>query len=62
MAATFAVAWGQCSNAMKAKIKSINEYKTKSSENNCAWLLQQVRAVTLQFDSKHNLFLSLLDA
>ena len=62
MVATFAVAWSQCLDAMKAKIKNIDEYKTKSSDNDCTWLLQQIRVVTLQFDSKRNPFLSLLDA
>lgn len=47
---------------MKAKIKSIGEYKDKSGDNDCTWLLEQIRAVMMQFDSKRNSFLSLMDA
>ena len=62
LATMYAVAWGQCSPAMRAKIKSLDGYEERMSGNDCAWLLQQVRAVTLQFDAKRNPFLSLLDA
>ena len=58
----FTIMWGQCSEAMKAKVKLMDKYEEKSAENDCTWLLQQIRAVTLQFDSKRNPFLSLLDA
>jgi hypothetical protein len=57
-----AVIWGQCSEAMKAKIKSLKEYKAKTETNDCFWLLKQLKAVTLQFDEKRNVFVSLLEA
>jgi hypothetical protein len=62
LATIYAVTWGQCSEAMKAKIKSLDNYIKRTSNNDCAWLLEQIRAVTLQFDSKRNSFLSLMDA
>jgi hypothetical protein len=57
-----AVIWGQCSEAMKAKIKSLTDYKSKTEANDCFWLLKQLKAVTLQFDEKRNVFVSLLEA
>ena len=62
LATVYAVAWGQCSEAMKAKVKSLDEHTERSGNNDCAWLLEQVRAITLQFDAKRNSFLSLMDA
>ena len=62
LATLYAVMWGQCSEAMRAKLKSLNEYGDRMNDNDCAWLLQQIRAVTLQFDSTRNSFLSLMDA
>jgi hypothetical protein len=57
-----AVIWCQCSEAMKAKIKSLTDYKNKTEANDCFWLLKQLKAVTLQFDEKRNVFVSLLEA
>jgi hypothetical protein len=57
-----AVIWGQCSEAMKDKIKSLTDNKTKTETNDCFWLLKQLKAVTLQFDEKRNVFVSLLEA
>ena len=62
LATTQTAAWGQCSEAMKAKLKSLDEYLARKAANDCAWLLEQIRAITLQFDSKRNSFLSLMDA
>ena len=62
LATIYAVAWGQCSEAMKAKVKSLDAYAERSGNNDCAWLLEQIRAITLQFDAKRNSFLSLMDA
>ncbi len=62
LATVYTVAWGQCGEAMKAKVKSLDEYARRSGDNDCSWLLEQVRAVTLQFDAKRNSFLSLMDA
>ena len=47
---------------MKAKVKSLDEYARRSGDNDCAWLLEQVRAVTLQFNAKRNSCLLLMDA
>ena len=61
-AAIHAVAWGQCSEAMKAKVKSHSQYAQRTEANDCFWLLNQVRAVTLQFDETKYAFISSMDA
>ena len=62
LATVHAIVWGQCSKAMKAKVKSMTGYKEKAEASDCYWLLKQIKAVTLQFDEKRNVFISLLDA
>lgn len=47
---------------MKAKIKSIHDYDEKTASCDCAWLLMNIKAVTLQFDDKQNGYMSILDA
>lgn len=58
----YSVIWGQCSEAMRNKIKSIDDFVFKNGANNCIWLLNNIKGVTHQFDTKRNIFLSLLDA
>ena len=41
LATLHAVIWGQCSEAMKAKVKSHDSYKDRSVENDCFWFLKQ---------------------
>jgi hypothetical protein len=62
LAAVYAVIWGQCSEAMKAKVKAAKDYQSKVDANDCLWILKQIKAITLQFDEKKNKFISLLDA
>jgi hypothetical protein len=62
LATIHAVAWGQCSEAMRAKVKSLSHYKEKTELTDCVWLLRQIKAVTLQFDEKRNVLMSLIDA
>jgi hypothetical protein len=62
LATGMVIIWGQCSEAMKSKISSNPQYVHKWAQHDCAWLLSQIRAVTLLFDDKKNPFVSLLDA
>lgn len=62
LAAIHAVIWGQCSEAMKAKVKSIDGYADSATNDDCEWLLSNIKAVTMQFDAKHNGYISMLDA
>ncbi len=58
----FSVAWGQCSDDMKARVKNHKGYDEKVLANDCVWLLKQIRSVTLQFHDNKDSFMSLLDA
>ncbi|KAI2492643.1 hypothetical protein MHU86_21919 [Fragilaria crotonensis] len=62
LAAIHAVIWGQCSESMKAKVKSLDGYADSVANDNCEWLLNNIKAVTMQFDAKHNGYISMLDA
>jgi hypothetical protein len=62
MKAVFAVIWGQCSESLKDKVKSLADYKSKVTEGDCVWLLTHIKAIMLQFEGQRSLFLSLADA
>ncbi len=62
MAAIFAVAIGQCSEAMKAKLKSLKEYEARSKKNDCHWLFKNILSITLQFDQRRNGYLAIMEA
>ncbi len=61
LAALFALIIGQCSDAMRAKLKSVDQWTTAFVTNNCQWLFQQIRGVTLEFDHTKSPLLSLID-
>jgi len=61
-ATVYSVIWGQCSPEMQAKLRSLDEYQKRTDDNDCAWILKEIRAVAHQFDAKRNGFLALLDA
>ena len=62
LANVHAVIWSQSSEAMRSKVKALVEYEQRAKANDCTWMLQQIKATTMQFDAKRNPFLSLLDA
>ncbi|KAI2499682.1 Reverse transcriptase (RNA-dependent DNA polymerase) [Fragilaria crotonensis] len=62
LAALFAVALGQCSDAMKAKLKLLKEYEARYKKNDCMWLLKNILSITLQFDQRRNGYLAIMDA
>jgi hypothetical protein len=62
VATVFAVIWGQCSENMKARVRTSDNYADKATKNDCFWLLRQIKSITLQFDESKNAILSLLDA
>lgn len=57
--ALYAVAWGQCSDGMKAKLKTSDDYEQKHNDTNVSWLLKEIRGVTFGFESQRSLYLSL---
>ena len=62
LAAVQAIILGQCSEAMKDKLKSYPNFKDQTKKINCCWLLQQIRRITLQFDEKKNAYISIMNA
>jgi hypothetical protein len=47
---------------MRTKIRALDDFTTQNTEHNCIWLLNKIKGVTHQFDTKRSIFLSLLDA
>ena len=63
MAAIRAVTWGQCSDAMKARLKALDGFQERTEANDCVWLLESIRSITLELcDQKKNDVLSLIEA
>jgi hypothetical protein len=58
----YAVIWGQCSNAMRNKLRALDDFVSENQKNNCIWLLKEIKGVTHKFDTKRHVVMSLLDA
>ena len=54
LSAIHAVIWGQCSEAMKAKLKCLSNYEARAEKDNCEWFIRTINAITMKFDAKHN--------
>jgi len=57
--AAYTIMWGQCSEALRAKVKSSNEYAAKSMDCNCEWLIKTIRGMMLQFDGQWEIHCSI---
>jgi hypothetical protein len=62
LAMLYAVIWGQCSEAMRNRLRALDDYELRCATYDCVWILKEIKGVTHQFDTNRNLFLSLLDA
>jgi hypothetical protein len=62
LSAVQAIIWGQCSEAMKARIKSLAEYDSRTAADDCKWFLGNIQAITMQFDERHHGYTSMLNA
>jgi hypothetical protein len=58
----YAVILGQCSKAMKAKLTSLDDFKTKSHNIDCIWILKEIKGITYGFEGQRSIYLSLDDA
>ena len=58
----YAVFWGQCSKAMKAKLTSLDDFEAKSHESDCVWILKEIKGITYCFEGQRYIYLSLHDA
>ena len=55
----YSVIWGQSSESMKTKLRSLNDYTVQTQKDNCVWLLKQIKGIMHQFDVKQNILYSL---
>jgi hypothetical protein len=60
--ALYSIAWGQCSEAMKAKLQSHDDFTSMDLQADSVWLLKEIRAITFQFEAQRYIFLALDDA
>jgi len=60
--AMYAIIWGQCSEAMQAKLKSLSDFEVKDGENDCVWLLTAIWTIIVRFKEKSYVQLALTDA
>lgn len=60
--AAYDVVWGQCSEPLQAKLKSMPKFEEKDNESDCVWILLEIRGIMLEFENERNLNLSLSDA
>jgi len=58
----YAVIWGQCSKAMKAKLTSLDDLETKSHKSDCVWILKEIKGITYCFEGQRYIYLSLNNA
>ena len=54
LANLYAVAWGQCSEAMKTRVRTLDGYQARAEANDCHWLLQRIRGVTMELREKRH--------
>ena len=50
----FGLIWRQCTSALQAVIKGVDEYTIKSRSHDMIWLLRQIKSVTAGVDVKAN--------
>ena len=58
----YGLLWGQCSSALQATIKGINEYEGKSNDFDPIWLLIEIKKTISGIDLKANPRLTLHEA
>jgi hypothetical protein len=50
--ALFSVVWAQCSEAMKAKLRSLDEFSNWEKSRNCLLLLKAVKSISYKFETQ----------
>ena len=62
MQALFSIVWGQCSDAMQAKLTGLSTYESIEEECDCAKLLKEIKGITFKFEAQRNPYFALDDA
>ena len=50
--ALFSIIWAQCSDTMKAKVRTLRDYKTLRQNQDCLRLLQEIQGISYKFESQ----------
>ena len=58
----YATVWGQTSIAVKAKLRSLPEFERKSKESDPVWLLRNIKAIMMKYESTRYAYTSITDA
>jgi hypothetical protein len=58
----YSVIWGQCSEALRARLKSHPDFDVNDTSQNCEWLLKTIKGIMIRFESQRFVFLSMADA
>jgi len=58
MIAMHTIIWGQTSPTMQTKVMSVKDYEAKSNAHDCLCLLQKIKAITMNYESKKNSMMS----
>jgi hypothetical protein len=56
------VIWGQCSEALQAKLESLDEYEAMRDTSDCPELLKAIQGIMYKFESQRYVVVSLDDA
>jgi hypothetical protein len=62
LASTHAVIWGQCSETMKTRVRTLSGYRERAEGNDCFWFLQKIRGIIMELQEKKHSIMSMLDA
>ena len=60
LAALHSVTWGQCSEALKAKLKSLTGFKEKFEGHDCVWLFGKISSVMQKFEETRHAYTSMV--
>ena len=60
--ALYMLVWGQCSEGVKSKIKSVKNYTKMQSNYDCLGLLLTIKGITFKFETQVNIFVSIREA
>ena len=55
------IIWGQSSPTMQTKVNSVKDYEAQADAHDCLWLLQQIKAITINYENKKILMMSELE-
>ena len=59
--ALFAILWGQCSDSMQTRLKTIDDFNNISEKRNCLSLLNEIQGITYKFETQRYPYEALFD-